>query len=506
MAKIPPSVLQSPLRGLGLLSRGKVRDTYVSSGHPDKLIVVASDRISIFDFVLSALVPQKGAVLTALNHFWRTQVMGDLFESDLVAAGSGIDEYLESDLTSSELRGNVDLQSRTTVVDKLDMFPVEAIVRGCLTGSSLGPYRADRHVCGHKLPEGLQDGDHLPYLIFAPTTKAEVGHDEHVTADSIAEKYGVAIERLSLKLFDLVQAYALTHGIVLADTKFELGMRNGRIVVGDEVLTPDSSRFWDLEEWKRTQSLDPHESPPGFDKQYVREWGKKVGIKERKPEIAEDVAWVHTQEVPAWVIVRTVQLYRYIFWRLTGQKLEVYQRARMGIDVNQLKVRIEIVTGSESDRSQMQGGLDVLQAAGSNGDVDARRHVISCHRNSEELARFARDLPNDRVVIAGAGKAAALPGVLKALLVKEGKGHIPVIGVAFAGADDRDDLAARLSIEQLPGRPVLLRPDGTAYFGAQGFFDACHAAVTDEFLPAMPSEQKPARLNIPIIDREDDDD
>ncbi len=496
MPKIPENVVQESVPGLELLRRGKVRDTYALP-NMWTLLVVASDRLSIFDFVLPALVPEKGAVLTALNHFWRTRhVLRDL-PQDLIASGAAIDEHLPA-----ELRGTVELQSRATVVCRLDMIPCEAVVRGSLTGSGLAAYRETREICGHLLPDGLSDGDELPYPLFTPTTKAEVGHDEHVTADTAAMKWGVKIERLSLQLFTLAQKYARSRGIILADTKFEFGRdgSTGRFALGDEILTPDSSRFWDEREWISAQAKTPRRSPTAFDKQFVREWGKTLGINARDPAKPEDVAWVHAQTVPADVIKRTTQIYRYIFWRLTGMKLERFQREEMRIKIESPKMRIEIVAGSESDRIQMLSGLHFLANASVDRAIEARRHVVSCHRNPDALAQYARDVPDDCIIIAGAGMAAALPGVLKALLVKEGKGHIPVIGVAFEGKNEAANQAARLSIEQLPGQPVLLKPDGSAYFGQKGFVDACRSAVEDEFLPATPAAEKPAQFNLPLTE------
>ncbi len=489
MPNLPACVNQDPIPGLKRIYQGKVRDTYALPNHPELLLVVASDRLSIFDFVLPAFVPQKGEILTAMNTFWRKEDLGNLFSHDLVACGSAIDSFL-----SEPLRGNTDLQKRATIVCKLHMLPVEAIVRGMLTGSGLKAYHEGRVICGHRLPEGLGDGDELPSPIFTPTTKADEGHDEHVTAVSVTERFGVELERLSLQLFMLASAYARERGIVLADTKFEFGINpeNTCLTVGDEVLTPDSSRFWNIDEWV---SRPRGTSPSPYDKQLVREWGKKIGIHRRDPASAEDVAWVHSQAVPQDLLARTTAIYRYIFWRLAGQKLEAFQREKLGIDVKPQK--IVVISGSDSDLPQMGEGIEYLLGKIWAGEIEADRHVISCHRNPTELYHFAERLQDGCVVIAGAGMAAALPGILKARLVELGK-SIPVIGVGFAG-DNGASEAARLSIEQLPGRPVVLKPDGTAYFGPEGFADACRAAVEHEFLPAVPRESKPAQFDLPLV-------
>ncbi len=489
MTKIPKDVIQEPLAGLELLRRGKVRDTYRLSDE-SKLLVVASDRISIFDHVLNAQVAEKGAVLTATNVFWRTEVMRELFAHDLVAAGSAIDAFLPE-----ALRGDPELQARATVVQKLRMLPVEAVVRGCLTGSGLTAYKKTGEVCGHKLPEGLQDGDRLSEPLFTPTTKAEVGHDEHVSAESVRREHGTGLELLALELFSTARTYAADRGIVLADTKFECGLDvHGRLTVGDEVLTPDSSRFWDGRQWAAVQTKAVRKSPTAYDKQYVRGWGKTVGIDAKKPERDYDVGWVHGQPVPDGVLRQTTRLYRYIFWRLTGVKLETYQHDVMGIDVCPPPVHVVVISGSESDLPQMLHGLMLLTALPS-----AERHVISCHRNPDALARIAREMRDDAVVIASAGMAAQLPGVLKALLEKEGKGHVPVIGHACQGKDEAANMAARLSIEQLPGQPVVLDRDSKAYFGEDGFTEACRAAMRYEFAPNMTFGAKPAQLHAKLL-------
>ncbi|MDD5437698.1 MAG: phosphoribosylaminoimidazolesuccinocarboxamide synthase [Patescibacteria group bacterium] len=492
MPKFPPNVVSESIPGLERVHQGKVRDTYVLPGHPDKLLVVATDRLSIFDFVLPALVPQKGEILTAMNYFWRQMIEPQL-NHDLLAGGAEVNEYLPP-----ELRENTNLLQRAAVIRKLNMCDCEAIVRGYLTGSSLKPYSATKQVCGHKLPPGILDGDDLPFPIFTPTTKAKEGHDEHITADSVAEKYGARVERFSLQLYQAAQAYASKKGIILADTKFEWGQdpKTGEFVLADEVLTPDSSRFWEMTAWKKRGI---YSSPPSYDKQFVREWGKKFDINKQDPCKPEDVEFVHDLKVPDDIVRRTTQLYRYIFWRLTGQKLESFQNEVMDLDVKPPKVKIEIVIGSKSDLGQMEEGLAVLRRVQSEGETEVYWNVISCHRNLNELARYAHNLPEDVIVIAGAGMAAALPGILKTMLVDEGKSHIPVLGVGFDGKSEEDNLAARLSIERVPGQPVLFDPNGKAYLGRSGFTSACWSALRDEFLPVDPPESKPALLHQPLI-------
>ncbi len=311
-----------PFEGLNLLRQGKVRDTYELPGHPHLLLVLASDRISIFDFVLNALVPDKGAVLTAFNIFWRMAVLKG-FDHDLFAVGEPIDQFLPDHLTK-----NSDLQKAAIVVQKLEMAPVEAIIRGYLTGSGWQAYqKTDPHmVCGHTLPSGLKDASRLPKSIFTPTTKEEVGHDVHMDVASVRQEYSW-MEQVSLSLYEKAADYALKKDIIIADTKFEFSKKG---MVGDEVLTPDSSRFWDKAEWEKAHSTG--KSPQSRDKQFVREWGKTVGIDKRDPASDEDVAYVHSLKVPEEVIEKTSQIYRDIFKTLTGKTLDEFQKETMGIE------------------------------------------------------------------------------------------------------------------------------------------------------------------------------
>ncbi len=491
MAKIPASVDTKVISGLELYRKGKVRDTYLLPNDRELLLSVATDRISIFDLVLSLVVLFKGGVLTALNIFWRKNVLCDLVAHDLVAYGVDIDQYLPE-----YLRGDPELQKRALVIRKLDMLPVEAVVRGYLTGSGLTAYLKDRTICDHVLPEGLDDGAELPYSIFTPTTKAEEGHDKHIPADSVCKEYGFAIERGSLQLYELARRFARDRGIVLADTKFEFGREeHGEFVLCDEVFTPDSSRFWDLKVWKESRAK--RSSPPSLDKQYVRNEGKRLGVDKRDPLVLGDDEWVHRLEFPPEVVEMTTRIYRYIFWRLTGKKLEAFQRAEMGIAVRMPPVHVHVVLGSESDRNQAQAGLNLL-GIDTPPEITAELDIISCHRNPGELCKFAETVREDSVIIAGAGKAAALPGVLQTWLKYFGKGHIPVLGVAFDGGTDAANAAARLSIEELPGNPVILAPGGTAYFGSKGFLEACVAATRDEFF-VTPTPTKEARHNVPLV-------
>ncbi len=318
--------------GIERVHQGKVRDTYRLPAHSDKLFLIATDRLSIFDFVLPAEVPDKGAVLTALTVFWLTKVLKGV-EHHLLAQGSGIDAYLPE-----SLHGDADLQTRAMVVKKLDMAPVECVVRGYLTGSGWSAYKKTQEVCGHALPENLHDGVKLPTALFTPTTKAEVGHDEHISAESVRAEHGDWLETLTLKVYTQLADYAAEHGIILADTKFEFGEGG---ILGDEVGTPDSSRFWDRDEWEA--AVKDRQSPSGYDKQPVREWGKTVetpfkadgaaitGIHKLDTEDAQHLAFVHGLSIPADVLSETTRRYLRIFEILTGAPLETFQKTVMTI-------------------------------------------------------------------------------------------------------------------------------------------------------------------------------
>ena len=484
---IPKAVLdrQPPIEGLELRSRGKVRDTYLLPGHQDKMLVVASDRISIFDFVLNAEIPDKGAVLNALNCFWTREALKGMCKTDLVACGSKIDEYLPQ-----QLRGNAELQKKATVVTIVPAPDVEDIVRFVLTGSGWESYQKTGTVCGHELPKGLVNGSRLECPIYTPTTKAQTGHDEHITAESVQKRYGEKRGAAAIGIAKIIEREGVRRGIIMADTKFEFSqLEDGTLMLVDEKGTPDSSRFWDEHDYDK--ALRSGKLPPSLDKQYVRDWGKKIGIDGKKnPESEEDLAFVHSQELPGKTARITSQLYRYIFWRLTGQKLEKFQREKMGISVPDQFLNIEILIGSESDLSQVDNALSLL--ANCNHTVS----VMSCHRNPKELEQYAdAKLVTADVVIAGAGMAAALPGIVKSHLCQLGRSDIPVIGVACEGKTEKDDRAAILSIECLPGQPVELGPNGKAYFGAEGFAKAFTSAVTDEFRPRT-MEAKPVQIGI----------
>jgi phosphoribosylaminoimidazole-succinocarboxamide synthase len=237
------------------LHSGKVRDLYAT---PDgRLVMVASDRISAFDFILPTLIPDKGAILTALTEWWFER-LADIVPNHLISTSDP--------LIPAQWRG------RAMLCERLDMVPVEAVARGYLTGSGLIDYRATGAVCGVALPAGLVDGDRLPEPIFTPATKADLGeHDENVSYDEVAKTVGdetaAEVKRLTLAIYQRASAVAGERGILLADTKFEFGRNEaGTLLLGDEVLTPDSSRFWPAADWQ------PGRAQVSYDKQYVRDW------------------------------------------------------------------------------------------------------------------------------------------------------------------------------------------------------------------------------------------
>ncbi len=290
---------------------GKVRDLYLPAApHPagDVVLVVASDRISAYDHVLSTPVPGKGVILTQLSLWWFA-LLEDLVPHHVVTAETG--------------PGGVPaaVAGRAMVCRRLDMFPVECVARGYLAGSGLLEYRADGSVCGEQLPDGLVDGSRLPWSIFTPATKAELGeHDENVSFDRVVEQIGAAdaaeIRALTMAVYSRAEQAAREHGLILADTKLEFGRpaqgeHQGRIVLGDEVLTPDSSRFWPAESW------DPGHAQPSFDKQYVRDWLTS-------PASGWDrAADAPPPPLPDEVVARTQERYLEAFRLLTGRTLEL---------------------------------------------------------------------------------------------------------------------------------------------------------------------------------------
>ena len=287
-----------------LHARGKVRDVYESGD--DRLLIVATDRISAFDAVLPTPIPDKGRVLTALSLFWFDRT------SDLVG----------NHLVSAEARdlpeGSGDLAGRAMIVRRADVVPVECVARGYLSGSGWKQYWAEQAVCGVKLPAGLVESDRLPEPIFTPTTKAAAGHDVPLTLEETRDLVGVGLaerlKELTLSIYERAASIALDREIILADTKFEFGFCEGELILIDEVCTPDSSRFWPADRYA------PGGPQPSFDKQYVRDWLDATGWDREPPAPA----------LPAEVVEQTAGRYREAYERLTGEPFDRY-RDRMGV-------------------------------------------------------------------------------------------------------------------------------------------------------------------------------
>jgi phosphoribosylaminoimidazole-succinocarboxamide synthase len=291
------ALFQSDLKSLRLRNRGKVRDIYdVDDKH---LLIVTTDRLSAFDVVLPDPIPGKGAVLTAMSNFWFAR-MGSIIPNQLT------DTPLEKILKDPAERKQV--EGRATLVKKLKPLPVEAIVRGYIVGSGWKEYKTSGTVCGIRLPAGLKEADRLPEPIFTPSTKADIGqHDENISFDEAAELLGrdmaEKVKNASLTIYKECAAYALTRGIIIADTKLEFGLdEKGTLTLIDEVLTPDSSRFWPADSYK------PGANPPSYDKQYVRDYLESIGWNKKPP----------APKLPAEVTARTAEKYREALTRLTG--------------------------------------------------------------------------------------------------------------------------------------------------------------------------------------------
>ena len=293
------SITPSDVHSLPLLYRGKVRDLYTIDEH--HMLMVASDRLSAFDVILPTAIPGKGAVLTAVSRFWFERTRA-IIPNHLDLAGKTLEQALPDPLERARVA------DRAVVARRLRGLPVEAIVRGYLIGSGWKDYQSSGAVCGIALPAGLRLAERLPEPIFTPSTKAALGsHDENVSFAQIAACIGPQraeqVREVSLRLYREAAEYALERGIIIADTKFEFGLdEQDRLVLMDEVLTPDSSRFWPVDEYR------PDINPPSFDKQFVRDYLETLDWNKQAPG----------PELPAEIVARTVAKYREALQRLTG--------------------------------------------------------------------------------------------------------------------------------------------------------------------------------------------
>jgi phosphoribosylaminoimidazole-succinocarboxamide synthase len=291
-------LLETSLPGVELLGRGKVRDIY---GLDDRLLIVATDRISAFDYILATGIPDKGRVLTQLSVFW-FDFLQDVTPTHFLTAD--VDDYPEA------LRAYRDqLKGRSMLVKRARMMDLECVARGYLAGSGWKEYRETGRVCGISLPPGLKESDRLPEPIFTPSTKAQTGHDENISFEAVVkivgEELAERLRRLTLQVYSKAAQYAESRGVLIADTKFEFGLAGGELILADEVLTPDSSRFWPL------ATYHPGGAQPSYDKQYVRDYLESIHWNKQPPAPA----------LPPEVAARTSEKYNEAYRALTGKSL-----------------------------------------------------------------------------------------------------------------------------------------------------------------------------------------
>jgi phosphoribosylaminoimidazole-succinocarboxamide synthase len=295
------TLLTTNLGSVPLLGRGKVRDLYAVD---DALLLVATDRISAFDHVLGTGIPGKGKILTQISLFW-FEFLKDLVPNHLITAD--VAEFPASLLPYAD-----QLKDRSMLVKRAKMFPVECVARGYLAGSGWKEYKDSGKVCGIRLPDGLKDGSRLPEPLFTPATKSQDGaHDENISFAAMEKLIGVdaahELRRLTLAIYKKADQHAESRGLILADTKFEFGRTHDGIVLADEVLTPDSSRFWEGTTWK------PGGAQPSFDKQFVRDYLESIQWNKQAP----------APTLPGEVVERTLAKYLEAFRRLTGRDLDL---------------------------------------------------------------------------------------------------------------------------------------------------------------------------------------
>ncbi len=298
---LDPVLLQTDFPDLALHASGKVRDVYTLDN--ESLLFVATDRISAFDYVLATGIPHKGRVLTQISLFWfeflKNIVPNHLITADVGAFPKPVQKYADQ------------LQGRSMQVKRADMFPVECVVRGYISGSAWKEYKSSSKVCGIDLPSGLRESDKLPEPIFTPATKATTGHDENISFAAMSSLVGsdlaTKLRDISLKIYTTAADYARTKGIIIADTKFEFGKTSAGITLADEVLTPDSSRFWPADKYQ------PGQTQESFDKQYVRDYLEEIRWNKQPPAPA----------LPAEVARKTSEKYLEAYEQLTGRKLSV---------------------------------------------------------------------------------------------------------------------------------------------------------------------------------------
>lgn len=293
------TVSHTSVEGLKLLHRGKVRDVYEVD--KSRLLLVATDRISAFDCVMPTPIPSKGAILTALSEFWFDH-LASITAHHLITA--------DFDEMPDEVRRHPELRGRSMLVRRTTVFPVECVVRGYLEGSGWKDYKATGEICGHRLAEGLRQCDRLPEPLFTPATKAAEGHDENISEAEFSRILGAEtaaeLRSLALNIYMTASEFARSKGIIIADTKFEFGLdEEGRILLIDEVLTPDSSRFWSAE------TYEPGHAQPSFDKQFLREYLETLDWDKQPP----------APELPDSIVSATRERYLSAYRQLTGRDL-----------------------------------------------------------------------------------------------------------------------------------------------------------------------------------------
>ncbi|MBK8100514.1 MAG: phosphoribosylaminoimidazolesuccinocarboxamide synthase [Planctomycetes bacterium] len=395
------------------LGRGKVRELFELNGD---LLLVASDRISAFDVVMQEGIPGKGWVLTGTSAFWFRHLAG-VCDHHLLSVD--VDSWADVPAAYKDV-----LRGRTMRCKKARPLPIEWVVRGYLTGSGWKDYQKDGMVSGVQLPAGLQHASELDPPILTPSTKAETGHDEPISFARVVEMVGREVAEqardYALELYRRGREYARSRGIVIADTKFEFGVLDGKVVLIDECLTPDSSRFWPAHE------VRPGSNPTSFDKQYLRDWLTGTGWNKNPPP----------PTLPPEVIQKTAATYAEIQQRLTAQK------------------PIAFLLGSDSDLPVLEGAFAALSELG----VGFHVRILSAHRTPEEAGEFARNAHKNgvRVLIGVAGMAAHLAGALAA------HSTLPVLGVPVDAGPLQGHDALLSTAMMPPGIPVAAMGIGKA--------------------------------------------
>lgn len=486
------------------LTQGKVRDVYDLG---DELLIIATDRLSAFDVVLQeSPIPGRGIVLTQMTIHW-LNVLKDASAS--VNSPIPVVHHLVStdvaDLPDAFQPFAADLEGRFMLVNTCEALWIEMIVRGFISGSLWKEYASASAtgpvvlLSGHELPVGLVESQEFPQAIFTPSTKAPQGeHDINISYDEMveslrsglaerdidldAETLAAACRDLSLTLYTAGRDYARERGIIIADTKFEFGLRLiddiWHLVIIDEVLTPDSSRFWPADEYEAGRSQN------SFDKQIVRDY------------LAKNLKWNKQPPVPvlpAEIIEKTASRYHDC-------------AEKLGIELSALRLNVTVLFGSKNDldedmRKAIRDAREAWCFDGPFHTIDV--HVMSVHRNTPICIALAANelegvsLDDIDIIIAAAGWANQLAGMMAAFLHHNGR-KIPVIGLAIGTPGTKEFDAARLSIECLPGKPVILDPSGNAYANATGMRDIFLRLATEPLPQAKPYVEKPVELYVEI--------